>query len=256
MSRNLNDIRVKRNAEPLYVTVKNKIRSLVDSGHFPPNSKLPREIELAEMLNVSRNTLREALKSAQIEGWVIQKHGIGTFIAGSAQVEQGLEILESVISIGKRLGWETGTVDFQAEIVSADSKTASALHVSESVPLHKISRVITWNNRRVAYIEDYIPVSLLAINDLEANFTGSVLDYMINAGKPEIEYAWTNISSMLITDMLAEKLKAASTEVIFLAEETVYSTDCVAIDYSLNYMLTNAFRYHIIRTLPKNNRIT
>jgi len=254
MKRKNADIRVRKGHEPLYVIVKDKIRSLVDSGYFKPNSKLPREIELAEMLNVSRNTLREALKQAQMEGWVTQKHGVGTFITGRSAVEQGLEALESINSMGERRGWSTSTEDFLTETVAADSKSAAALRLSEGSPLYKISRVNIWNERRVAYVEDYIPINLVDIKDLRKNFSGSVLDYIISCGKPVIDYAWTNISAMLVGNDLAAKLKVSPNEVVFLAEETIFSTEGVPFGFSLNYMLTHLFRYHIIRTLPNPHR--
>jgi GntR family transcriptional regulator len=247
------DIRVRKGRDPLYVVVKDKIRSLVDSGYFKPNSKLPREIELAEMLNVSRNTLREALKQAQMEGWVTQKHGVGTFISGRSTVDQGLEVFESINTMGKRRGWSTSTEDFSTETVAADSKTASALRISEGSPLYKISRVNIWDEKRVAYVEDYIPINLVNFEDLKKHFTGSVLDYIIEIGKPKIDYAWTNISAMLVGKDLADKLHVSPNEVVFLAEETMFSTDGEPIGFSLNYMLTHLFRYHIIRTLPNSH---
>jgi len=44
----------------LYHTVANQILELIDSGVFPPGSRLPGERDLAEKFNVSRVAVREA----------------------------------------------------------------------------------------------------------------------------------------------------------------------------------------------------
>ena len=56
-------------------------RRLLDAvldGTFPVGSKLPPERELAEMLGVTRPTLREALQRLSREGWIEIHHGRST----------------------------------------------------------------------------------------------------------------------------------------------------------------------------------
>ena len=48
--------------------VQEKLRELVSSGSFNEGDKLPSERELAQMLDVSRNVLREAVISMVTEG--------------------------------------------------------------------------------------------------------------------------------------------------------------------------------------------
>lgn len=45
------------------------------SGHFPANSNLPAERELAEQIGVTRPTLREALQRLARDGWLEIQHG-------------------------------------------------------------------------------------------------------------------------------------------------------------------------------------
>ncbi len=54
-------------------------------GQFPPGSKMPPERELAEMLRVSRTTLREALAELQASGYVTVRRGRygGTYVVQS-----------------------------------------------------------------------------------------------------------------------------------------------------------------------------
>ena len=66
----------------LYHTVANKLLELIDSGVFPPGSRLPGERELAAQLNVSRVTVREAEISLQALGYIDIKTGSGVYVLG------------------------------------------------------------------------------------------------------------------------------------------------------------------------------
>ena len=49
-------------------------------GMFAPGSQLPPEIELMPMLDVSRTTLREALKRLEEQGLIVRRRGLGTYV--------------------------------------------------------------------------------------------------------------------------------------------------------------------------------
>ena len=61
-----------------------ELKSLIDSGHLKPGSRLPGERELAHMLNVSRPSLREELKVLSLMGVIENRPGSGTFLASSS----------------------------------------------------------------------------------------------------------------------------------------------------------------------------
>lgn len=64
----------------LYHQVADQMRSLIDKGVFPDGSRLPAERELAELLAVSRPTVREALIVLEVEGRVQIRMGSGVYI--------------------------------------------------------------------------------------------------------------------------------------------------------------------------------
>ena len=61
----------------LYHTVANKILELIDSGVFPPGSRLPGERDLAVKFGVSRVAVREAEIALQAQGRLEIKVGSG-----------------------------------------------------------------------------------------------------------------------------------------------------------------------------------
>lgn len=65
----------------VYEQIVHVIRSYIVKGDLKPGDKLPSERELATTLNVSRASVREAVKMLSAEGFVEVKHGQGIFIS-------------------------------------------------------------------------------------------------------------------------------------------------------------------------------
>lgn len=65
-------------SEDIVTQLNNKI---FVTKEYLPNSRLPNERDLAESLNVSRNSLREAIKSLEAKGILVVKRGMGTYVA-------------------------------------------------------------------------------------------------------------------------------------------------------------------------------
>uniref|UniRef100_A0A7C4S5E6 FadR family transcriptional regulator n=1 Tax=Geoglobus ahangari TaxID=113653 RepID=A0A7C4S5E6_9EURY len=69
--------------KPIYIQILEVLRSSILSGKLRPGEKLPPERELAKLLNVSRTSVREALKLLAAQGLVKIVHGQGVFIVNA-----------------------------------------------------------------------------------------------------------------------------------------------------------------------------
>jgi GntR family transcriptional regulator len=84
---------------PLYIQIKDKIRNLITEGYLDKGNKLPTERELAQSINVSRNTISIAYKELVHEGVLISVQGKGTFVADTAKAHQHESLKERLIRI-------------------------------------------------------------------------------------------------------------------------------------------------------------
>lgn len=66
--------------EKRYLRVFRQIRSYIIDKNLEPGDQLPTEAELCEMLKVSRNVVREAIKSMELMGMVEARPGRGTVV--------------------------------------------------------------------------------------------------------------------------------------------------------------------------------
>ncbi|MBR4401215.1 MAG: FadR family transcriptional regulator [Synergistes sp.] len=75
--------------------VSDKLRNLIETSSFAQGDKLPSERELAQMLGVSRNVLREAIVSLSSEGILEVRERQGIFVKDV----EGYDLLESLQGI-------------------------------------------------------------------------------------------------------------------------------------------------------------
>jgi GntR family transcriptional regulator, transcriptional repressor for pyruvate dehydrogenase complex len=61
-------------------TILQKITALIESGQLAPGDKLPPERTLAETFNVSRNSVREAIRVLSEKGILESRQGAGTYV--------------------------------------------------------------------------------------------------------------------------------------------------------------------------------
>lgn len=61
--------------------IANLLRTLIIDGTFKPDQPLPSERVLAERLQVSRNSVRDAIRRLEVVGLLRARHGQGTFLS-------------------------------------------------------------------------------------------------------------------------------------------------------------------------------
>ena len=88
-------------AKKMFLQIVKQLRELIVDQRIQPGDKLPSERVLCEKLNVSRSSVREALRSLELLGLIETKHGGGTFLADVGG-HQLIEILSSFILQGEK----------------------------------------------------------------------------------------------------------------------------------------------------------
>jgi len=68
-----------------YEEITRRLQKMVSEGNLKPGDRLPPERQLATMFGVSRNSVREAIKSLEKQGMLNSRPGAGTFIAEDSQ---------------------------------------------------------------------------------------------------------------------------------------------------------------------------
>lgn len=68
-------------SKPLHQQAEDLLREMIQQEAYRKGKLLPNEVELSKELNISRNTLRQAINRLVFEGLLVRKKGYGTTVA-------------------------------------------------------------------------------------------------------------------------------------------------------------------------------
>jgi GntR family transcriptional regulator len=215
-----------------------------------PGDQLPTEPDLAKQLGVSRATLREAMRTFETQGFLLRRQGVGTFVVRPSQVlETGLEVLESLDTIAARKDMQVSMQQVDLERRKATDEECSTLALDPGCEVISISRVIISEERPVAYLVDILPANVLSSQDIDDEFTGSVLDLLIERGRPQLANSHCEIAAVAADSIISRALQIQRGGPILKFSSRLFAIDGAVIDCSFSYFLPGYFRFHVVREL-------
>jgi GntR family transcriptional regulator len=229
---------IKKNVPLAHQVVSEILAGLETHDLAGTDGLLPSEAELVRRYQVSRATIREALTRLEQRGVVARRHGVGTFVVGPAPViEAGLEQLESIDTLARRMQLETHMGESVIEERTANAHEAEQLQVPSDSPVLSVSRVILISEQPVAYLVDVVASSLLGKQDLGEAFSGSVLDALLQRGEPALSHSRTDITAEAANPATARKLGLRRGAMVLKLEAQLYARDGSIADYSLSFFV-------------------
>lgn len=136
--------------KPLYVTLKDYVRSRVETGEWSIGQRVPSENELVELLGVSRMTANRALRELADEGFVVRVQGKGSFVASKKRTSQFQSVPNIADEIARNGGVHTANV-IVLRMETCDAELAEALSVEAGTPVaHSV----------MVHAEDCVPMQI------------------------------------------------------------------------------------------------
>lgn len=172
-----------RKRPSLVEQVRESLLADVTSGRLEPGAKLANENELADRFTVSRSTIREAVGGLMDAGYLVRRHGSGTYVTSSPRTRHPLETTVSYTAMIRASG-RTPTETIVSKVVRAlaeDDRELLGLPDSEAVI--DVERVRFADRRPVIYSRDQIPVALLGAY-AEDTLDSSLYAILARAGHP------------------------------------------------------------------------
>jgi len=216
-------------------------------ANTPPGQRMTAEPQLAKQLGVSRATLREAMRTFETQGVIRRRQGSGTYVVGKVPViDAGLEVLESLDTMAKRMNLPLTVSDLQIDLFEADKESAGKLDVLEGTRLTRVQRVMRADDRPAAYLIDILPETFLMEADLPSNFSGSVLDFLLDRGDG-FSLSRATISATNAAADVAKALEIQRGDVLLYFASQLYDASNNVVDYSMSYFIPGYFRFHVNR---------
>jgi GntR family transcriptional regulator len=156
---------------PLWVQLLADLRRRVAEGEFA--GSFPGELALVAEYEVSRHTVREALRRLRDEGTVTAARGRRPRLAGPVEIEQPVGALYSLFASVEATGAQQRSVVRNLD-VRADGVVAARLALEESTPLLYLERLRLAGGEPLAVDRVWLP-ERLAAPLLEVDFSHTAL---------------------------------------------------------------------------------
>lgn len=143
---------------PLYYQIKEQLKNYIESNNLPAHTSLPTEDELAKKYNVSRLTVRNAMKELINEGIIYRIQGKGTFVSEKKLVTD-LTYLKGFNDEMKSLNRKTRSKVLVNEIIQPDVKIIEIFNLKRNQKVLLLSRIRYENNIPRAIENAYLNIA-------------------------------------------------------------------------------------------------
>jgi GntR family transcriptional regulator len=186
--------------------VRSELKRAIIEGEFPPTSKLPNEETLCTRYNVSRITLRDAVRGLIEDGYVIRRQGAGTFVTSGPALRNSLDTNFSYTEYLESTGIRASKKVLESRRVTADEEVADELELEPGSEVVMIRRVRIAGRRPAIYSIDNLPADIVdAKRDVKA-FSGSLYKLLSSRGH-DVDHARTIITPVVATPEIAAILE-------------------------------------------------
>lgn len=227
------------------------ILDAIRQGKFPPNSQLPAEPELLQMLGISRTTLREALRILDEQRFISKRRGLGTFVLEHAIVKDMSENF-GITEMISQAGFTPGTRDFDLRLENPSVRVVEKLGLAGEAFVVVIDRVRTANETPVVWTRDIMPQAVLGgwmptIAELNERSLYECLESHTNI---RILGGMASFSPVQANREIADKLGVRPHALLLLIEQVDVDQTQRPVVYSSEYHLTDKFNFIVHRKGP------
>ena len=217
---------------PKYLEIQNLLLQRIKNGDYQEGQLIPKEVDLAEQLNVSRPTVRHAIRNLVQAGYLERRKKRGTIVTQTKIKQQFTHVIESYNTEIQNNGLvaKTQVLNFSTE--KANDEVAEALTIKPNTEVYKLVRLRSADNKPVVFVVTYLPIAQLP--DLQKiDFTHHSLYSELAKAGLEITHVSRKIEVHPATEEEAQLLETDIKAPIFYFHTIGFTKDHRALEYSI-----------------------
>lgn len=230
--------------KPLHAQAEDILRNLIESEEYKNGKYLPKEVELSKMLNISRNTLRQAINKLVFEGLLVRKQGVGTKVANKSIVG-GVRNWLSFSQEMKMLGIEIRNFELHVSWKKPSEEVMNFFNINtgNNIRCLVLERVRGKKEYPFVYFISYFNPAIQLSG--EEDFTRPLYEILEKDYNIIVKTSKEKINARLAGDYIAEKLDIDSNDPILIRERFVYDINNIPVEYNIGYYRADSFTYTI-----------
>lgn len=147
--------------EPMYIKIHNQIKRDIENKKYKVGERIPAERQLASKFNVSRMTLRQAIKTLEDEGILERRLGSGTYVS-SQKVQEKMSGIMSFTDITRSNGQVPSSKLLSYRITKPSLSEKEKLKIQDTDNVLRMERVRFADNVPICYEVATIPYELVS----------------------------------------------------------------------------------------------
>ena len=234
---------------PIYKQLAEIFRRQIEIQELLPVEPFPTEEKLIQTYQISRITIRKALKLLVDEGLIVRQSGKGTFIS-QKKIEEPIESLQGFAELMKQEYPEQYMLVDKFEQIPATRKIAHNLNVEINQSVQYIKRFHLIESKPIAYVEIFLPVevgSLMTADEVSTTPIYKILDHKTDI---KIWRAMQTIRAISADQEIATLLQISNNSPILFIERITYSVQDQPIEYIQLYYPGS--RHELVMELFRN----
>lgn len=237
---------IKRNPS-LTDQTKSYIKDRILNDEFE-DGRIPSETELADELQVSRTTIRDALSRLENEGAIYRKQGAGTFVnEPGLQIKSRLEEIWSYEDVIRAHGYTPSTQILSLRTEPAGEKIAASLGIGPEDEVLVVKKLFLADDQPVILADNRISTRLFNKPYTDQDFRTPVYQFLERNGRNRLAYYLSEIIPIIAGQELADSLHIKANTALLSFSEIGYDADNKPIIKSTSCFRDDLIRLRLIR---------
>lgn len=215
--------------EPMYIKIHNQIKRDIENKKYVVGQRIPAERQLALKFNVSRMTLRQAIKTLEDEGILERRLGSGTYVA-SQKVQEKMSGVMSFTDITRSNGQVPSSKLISYRVTKPSLSEKEKLNIKDTDNVLRMERVRSADGVPICYEVATIPYSLVEDFSKEEVST-SLYDTLKKKGGYEIGNVTENIGASVASENDARLLSVRKGEALVTRRQVTELSDGRPFEY-------------------------
>lgn len=224
-----------------------ELRTRIRAGEWVAGGRLPSEAELSAQYEVSRSTVRQALKSLEALGLVASRQGKGTFLSADPRIHAGMQQLRSITATIAERGLTPAMRYHHRRLRASTREERQRFELDEGAQVLDIQRRILADGETVAYSYDVLPRWVLPAAFRPIDLTGSVFALLEETDGPVPVRAVSEVHAVH-SSSIGWGAEAREHQLFVLLDQLHYDQQGRPCMHSRSYFIEGLFTFSVLRS--------